>query len=67
MTGRQNATVNRADCKTSSRDAAILAVIDGLQVQWLLEPDALDLGTASEFAIEAIVAAVRDPRPSPLD
>ena len=46
--------------------AAILAVMDGLQVQWLLEPDALDLGTASEFAIEAIVAAVLDPRPSPL-
>lgn len=46
--------------------AAILAVMDGLQVQWLLEPDALDLGTASEFAIEAIVSAVVDPRPSPL-
>ena len=46
--------------------AAILAVMDGLQVQWLLEPDALDLGTASEFAIEAIVSAVLDPRPSPL-
>lgn len=58
--------MNGADCKTSSRDAAIPAVMDGLQVQWLIEPDALDLGTASEFAIEAIVAAVLDPRPSPL-
>ena len=46
--------------------AAILAVMDGLQVQWLLDPDQVDLGDASEFAIEAIVAAVLDPRDSPL-
>ncbi|AXA95192.1 TetR/AcrR family transcriptional regulator [Microbacterium laevaniformans] len=52
--------------RIADASAAILAVMDGLQVQWLLEPDALDLGTASEFAIEAIVAAVLDPRPSPL-
>ncbi|WP_442923389.1 TetR family transcriptional regulator [Microbacterium sp. JZ31] len=42
--------------------ASILAVMDGLQVQWLLDPDAVDLARASEFAIEAIVAAVLDPR-----
>ena len=46
--------------------ASILAVMDGLQVQWLLDPSAVDLARASEFAIEAIVAAVLDPRPSPL-
>ena len=45
---------------------SILAVMDGLQVQWLLDPTALDLGRASEFAIEAIVASVLDPVPSPL-
>lgn len=38
--------------------AAVLAVMDGLQVQWLLAPDAVDLGRASAFAIEAIVRAV---------
>lgn len=38
--------------------AAVLAVMDGLQVQWLLAPDAVDLGRASAFAIEAIVGAV---------
>ena len=38
--------------------ASILAVMDGLQVQWLLEPGAVDLAKATEFAIEAIVAAV---------
>jgi AcrR family transcriptional regulator len=46
--------------------AAILAVMDGLQIQWLLEPDAVDLGRASEFAIEAIVASVLRPQPSML-
>lgn len=46
--------------------AGILAVMDGLQVQWLLDPTAVDLGRASEFAIEAIVSAVLDPRPSPI-
>ena len=46
--------------------ASILAVMDGLQVQWLLAPDAVDLARASEFAIEAIVASVLSPAPSPL-
>ena len=46
--------------------AAILAVMDGLQVQWLLEPTAVNLARASEFAIEAIVASVLHPQPSML-
>ncbi|RLP77471.1 TetR/AcrR family transcriptional regulator [Mycetocola tolaasinivorans] len=46
--------------------AAILAVMDGLQIQWLLDPENLLLGEASEFAIEAIVSAVVNPQPSPL-
>ena len=45
--------------------ASILAVMDGLQVQWLLDPDAVDLGRASRFAIEAIVASVLSP-PDPV-
>ena len=42
--------------------SAILAVMDGLQVQWLLEPTEVQLAKASEFAIEAIVASVLEPR-----
>ncbi|GAA1870861.1 TetR/AcrR family transcriptional regulator [Myceligenerans crystallogenes] len=42
--------------------ASILAVMDGLQVQWLLEPEKVDLAEASAFAIEAIMAQVLDPR-----
>ncbi|GAA3913601.1 hypothetical protein BKA10_000307 [Microbacterium invictum] len=40
--------------------------MDGLQVQWLLDPTAVDLGRSSQLAIEAILAAVLDPRPSAL-
>lgn len=32
--------------------------MDGLQIQWLLAPDEVDLAEASAFAIDAIVAAV---------
>jgi AcrR family transcriptional regulator len=38
--------------------ASILAVMDGLQVQWLLDPGAVDLARSTEFAIEAIVRSV---------
>ncbi|WP_431278446.1 TetR/AcrR family transcriptional regulator [Leifsonia poae] len=44
--------------------ASILAVMDGLQLQWLLDPSAVDLAKASEFAIEAIVNGVLHPGPS---
>ncbi|GAA4154146.1 TetR/AcrR family transcriptional regulator [Leifsonia shinshuensis] len=43
--------------------ASILAVMDGLQLQWLLDPTAVDLAGASEFAIEAIVNGVLHPGP----
>jgi AcrR family transcriptional regulator len=45
--------------------AAILAVMDGLQVQWLLDPGAVDLAHASAFAIEAILAAAVAGRKQP--
>lgn len=41
--------------------AAILAVMDGLQVQWLLAPDEVLLAPVTEFAISAIVDAVLRP------
>lgn len=44
--------------------ASILAVMDGLQLQWLLDPTAVDLADASEFAIQAIVNAVLHPGPT---
>lgn len=38
--------------------ASILAVMDGLQVQWLLAPEEVELAETTRFAIEAIVSAV---------
>lgn len=37
--------------------ASVLAVMDGLQIQWLLDRDAVDLAGATAFAIDAILAA----------
>ncbi|POH62291.1 MULTISPECIES: TetR/AcrR family transcriptional regulator [Cryobacterium] len=43
--------------------ASILAVMDGLQLQWLLHPQEIELAEASEFAIRAVVNAVLHPGP----
>lgn len=40
-----------------SAAASVLAVMDGLQIQWLLDRDAVDLAQATAFAIEAILTA----------
>lgn len=37
--------------------SSIIAVMDGLQTQWLLDASAVDLAEASAFAIEAILGA----------
>ncbi|WP_125775295.1 TetR/AcrR family transcriptional regulator [Antribacter gilvus] len=37
--------------------SAVIGVMDGLQVQWLLDPEAVDLADTTAFAIEAILAA----------
>jgi len=41
----------------SSATAAIIAVMDGLQIQWLLAPDDIQLARSSAFAIDAILHA----------
>lgn len=40
----------------ANSSTAILAVMDGLQVQWLLDPDHVELAAASQFAIEVLVS-----------
>lgn len=57
----QEGVTDRASISAAS--ASILAVMDGLQMQWLLTPDTIELGEASEFAIRAIVNAVLSPGP----
>ncbi|SIO86613.1 TetR/AcrR family transcriptional regulator [Nocardiopsis sp. JB363] len=42
-----------------SAATAILASMDGLQVQWLLDPDAVEMATVTELVIEALIARLR--------
>ncbi|GAB3718149.1 TetR/AcrR family transcriptional regulator [Nocardiopsis oceani] len=44
-----------------SAAAAILAAMDGLQVQWLLDPDAVDMATVTDLVIDALVARLSGP------
>lgn len=53
-----------SDDAVAAASAAILAVMDGLQMQWLLDPGAIELGETTEFAIRAIVGAVLRPGPA---
>ena len=41
----------------ASATASIIAVMDGLQIQWLLAPGEIRLAESSAFAIDAILAA----------
>jgi AcrR family transcriptional regulator len=36
--------------------AAVIAVMDGLQVQWLLDPEAVDMASVTALVIDALVA-----------
>lgn len=63
MTVCQARGIDRDSQVVLRASAAIIAVMDGLQVQWLLDRDAIDLGATSRFAIEAIVAAVLEGAP----
>lgn len=57
------------DAELDRAASAVIGVMDGLQVQWLLDPEAVDLAETTAFAIEAILAATLAGarRPRPLD
>ncbi|PJJ77526.1 TetR family transcriptional regulator [Sediminihabitans luteus] len=59
----------QSDAALDVAASAVIAVMDGLQTQWLLDPDAVDLAGTTRFAIEAILASVvaGADRPRPLD
>ena len=46
-----------SDADLDAAAASVLAVMDGLQVQWLLDREHVDLARHTAFAIEAILAA----------
>ncbi len=47
--------------------ACIPAVMDGLQIQWLLDPEHVDLARATAFCIEAILNAATPSDAEPLE
>lgn len=47
------------DDVTAAAAASILAVMDGLQLQWLLDPENVDLVATTEWAMSAIAQAAR--------
>ncbi|WSV72704.1 TetR/AcrR family transcriptional regulator [Streptomyces sp. NBC_01012] len=49
----------RQDLDVIGAANAIVAVMDGLQVQWLLDPDAVDMAASTECVIEALVGRLR--------
>lgn len=63
----EGSTIDLSDAALGHAASSIIGVMDGLQVQWLLDPDAVDLAESTAFAIEAILAATlagtRRPRP----
>jgi len=49
--------VTLPDGEAERAASAVIGVMDGLQLQWLLDPDAVDLAEATGFAIESILTA----------
>jgi Transcriptional regulator len=49
------ASQNLGEKEANFLASSIMAVMDGLQIQWLLSPDAVNLAEASQFAIRALV------------
>lgn len=42
---------------------AVIGVMDGLQIQWLLDPTAVDMATSTELVIDSILTALTDGGP----
>ncbi|KQV17206.1 TetR family transcriptional regulator [Kitasatospora sp. Root187] len=49
----------QAEFDVGSVAAAIVAVMDGLQVQWLLDPDAVDMAASTRRAVRVLLADLR--------
>ncbi|WP_425575172.1 TetR family transcriptional regulator C-terminal domain-containing protein [Streptomyces durmitorensis] len=49
----------RPDLDIENTANVIIAVMDGLQVQWLLDPAAVDMAAATEQALDALLAHIR--------
>jgi len=50
-----------ADVDSATTAIAIIAAMDGLQIQWLLNPEAIDMGAGTRAVIEALTGIRFDP------
>lgn len=65
----------REACDVSDEDAekadnaanAVIAVMDGLQVQWLLAPDAVNMAASTDLVVTALLAALAPHKFGPSD
>ncbi|MFM9451486.1 TetR/AcrR family transcriptional regulator [Streptomyces europaeiscabiei] len=52
----------RTDLNLEDAANAIIAVMDGLQIQWLLAPDSVDMAASTDRVITALLADLTDSR-----
>ncbi|MFE7835412.1 TetR family transcriptional regulator [Streptomyces sp. NPDC057474] len=52
----------RTDVNIEDAANAIIAVMDGLQIQWLLAPDSVDMAASTDRVITALLADLTDSR-----
>ncbi len=50
------------DARVEPAASAIIAVMDGLQVQWLLAPDAVDMAVSTELALTSLLTTLAPDR-----
>ncbi|MFJ5846809.1 TetR/AcrR family transcriptional regulator [Streptomyces sp. NPDC092903] len=56
---REACDVSDEDAKKAENAAnAVIAVMDGLQVQWLLAPDAVDMAASTDLVVTALLTAL---------
>lgn len=52
----------REDLDVENVANAIIAVMDGLQVQWLLSPESVDMAASTERVVSALLASIAPPK-----
>ncbi len=52
----------RADVNLEDAAHAIIAVMDGLQIQWLLAPDSVDMAASADRVITALLGELSTSR-----
>ena len=65
--GKGNVPGNEERERIDDAVACIVAAMDGLQLQWLLDPDSVNLGRATKFVVDVAVTAIVHPQESILD